>query len=73
MENIIENVLLTDFDTEEFKGIKKLKQSVKRVKAQLEDLTFLMGEIGKPNIEYSTLHYASHQIKNIKKEIYYKV
>lgn len=63
----MKNYLLTDFNTERWKGInlESVKTQVEKLNEKINEVGFLLGEIGNPETFDVSLSRASHSIKNL--------
>jgi len=63
----MKNYLLTDFNTERWKGInmKSVKSQVEKLNEKINKIGCLFGEIEKPGTFDISLSRASHSIKNL--------
>lgn len=63
----MKNYLLTDFNTERWKGIdiESVKSQVEKLNEKINKIGYLFGEIGNPETFDISLSRASHSIKNL--------
>lgn len=63
----MKNYLLTDFNTERWKGInmESVKSQVEKLNEKINKIGFLFGEIGNPETFDISSSRASHSIKNL--------
>jgi len=67
MKKIMKNYLLTDFNTERWKGIniESVETQVEKLNEKINEIGCLFGEIGNPETFDISLTRASHLIKNL--------